>query len=217
MAGEGMNECAALPCLALPCLALPCLALPCLAEMCTHRNVTSHAATDMKKDCAPACRSCEFLSIEGRCPMDPDAPEAWGPGDLDKTFTRLTQEPYLSEYEVQVWSSPPDGPWVITMENVVSAEEAERLIELGAEEGYDLSKNVGKVLPNGEMERLNSTTRTSMNAWQVFLAVGLHFLRALARRKSGVLSHTLFQFPTGVQKTATLTCTHEPSYIACRI
>mmetsp|Transcript_52254 Transcript_52254/g.79322 ORF Transcript_52254/g.79322 Transcript_52254/m.79322 type:complete len:197 (-) Transcript_52254:195-785(-) len=51
------------------------------------------------------------------------------------------------------------------MENVVSEEEAKRLIELGADEGYAQSQNVGKVLPTGETERLNSTTRTSMNAW----------------------------------------------------
>jgi prolyl 4-hydroxylase len=120
---------------------------------------------DMKKACAPTCHTCDYLSIESRCPLDPNAPDAWGPGDLDKTFVKLTQEPYLSEYEVKVLSSPPDGPWVLTMENIVSAEEAERLIELGGVEGYTQSQNTGKVLPTGETERLNSTTRTSMNAW----------------------------------------------------
>jgi hypothetical protein len=88
----------------------------------------------MKKMCAPACMSCDYLSVEGRCPIDPDAPNAWGPGDLDAMFTRLIEEPYLSDYSVEVLSSPQTtgGPWVITMENVLSEKEAERMIELGA-------------------------------------------------------------------------------------
>ena len=72
---------------------------------------------DMKKNCAPACKSCDYLSIEGRCPIDPNAPRAWEEGDLNRMFNKLTQEPYLSQYSVQILSSPAtNGPWVITME-----------------------------------------------------------------------------------------------------
>jgi hypothetical protein len=108
---------------------------------------------DMKKNCGPACRSCSYMTVEGRCPLDPNAKHAWAPGDLDKMFTKLTSEPYLSEYEVEILSSPhwdesetnikaTNGkglPWIITMENVVTEEEALRLIELGAVEGYQRS------------------------------------------------------------------------------
>jgi hypothetical protein len=93
------------------------------------------------------------MTVEGRCPLDPNAKHAWAPGDLDKMFTKLTSEPYLSEYEVEILSSPhwdesetnlkaTNGkglPWIITMENVVTEEEALRLIELGAVEGYQRS------------------------------------------------------------------------------
>ena len=90
----------------------------------------------MKKSCAPVCQSCDYVTIEGRCPLDPEAVDAWYPGDLDKMFEKLTSEPYLSEYDVQILSSPKThGPWVITMENVVTEEEATRLIELGGIEG----------------------------------------------------------------------------------
>jgi prolyl 4-hydroxylase len=82
----------------------------------------------MKKNCAPACQSCDYLTVEGRCPIDPDAPNTWGPGDLNRMFTKLTQPP---------------NPWIITMENVVNNTEAERLIELGAIEGYNRSHDVG--------------------------------------------------------------------------
>lgn len=88
---------------------------------------------DMKKSCAPACFSCEYLSVEHRCPLDPNATNAWEPGDLNAMFERLTSEPYLSQYSVEILSSPQKtrGPWVITMDNVVTEEEAITLIELG--------------------------------------------------------------------------------------
>ena len=124
------------------------------------------SASDMKKSCAPACRSCEYLSVEGRCPLDPDAPEAWGPGDLDKMFRKLTSEPYLSTYSAQVLSSPETGgPWVITLDDVVTEEEAQRLIELGGIEGYERSRDVGKRKADGTHERIESKSRTSENAW----------------------------------------------------
>lgn len=98
----------------------------------------------MKQKCAPACFSCDYLSIEGRCPIDPNATNAWGPGDLDAMFTRLTSEPYLSNYSVQIHSSPQTtgGPWVITMENVVQEHEAKRLIELGM---YEKQQSHGRI------------------------------------------------------------------------
>jgi prolyl 4-hydroxylase len=121
----------------------------------------------MKKDCAPACKSCDYLSIEVRCPLDPDAPNAWSAGDLNAMFVRLSSEPYLSMYEAKVLSSPDTtgGPWVITMENVVTAEEAEHLIELGSIEGYERSGDVGKLKPDGTFDAHINSGRTSTNAW----------------------------------------------------
>jgi len=121
----------------------------------------------MKKNCAPACKSCDYLSIEGRCPLDPDAPNSWSPGDLDTMFVRLTNEPYLSQYDTKVLSSPgtTGGPWVITMENVVSQEEAEHLIELGGMQGYERSSDVGKLKADGTYDSNVNSGRTSTNAW----------------------------------------------------
>lgn len=123
--------------------------------------------TYMKRNCAPACFSCDYLSIETRCPMDPNARNAWEPGDLDAMFTRLTSEPFLSQYSVEILSSPSTtgGPWVITMENVVKEDEAERLIELGAIEGYTRSADVGKLKADGSFESNINNGRTSTNAW----------------------------------------------------
>jgi len=112
--------------------------------------------------CCPACMTCNQLSIEGRCPVDPDAKQAWQPGDLNKMFERLANEPYLSKYDVNVLSR---DPWVITMDNVLTAEEAEILIELGANEGYVRSSDVGKRLADGTFDSKVSDFRTSYNAW----------------------------------------------------
>ena len=97
-------------------------------------------------------------------------PDVWEAGDLEKTFQKLTSEPYLSKYEVEILSSPEttSGPWIIQMENVISEEEAESLIRLGGIEGYEESKNVGKTLANGDFESIKSKTRTSTNSWYVY-------------------------------------------------
>lgn len=90
----------------------------------------------MKKECAPACLSCEFLVIEQRCPMDADSEQmkdVWQADDLNAMFEKLTHEPYLTDYSVEILSSPATtgGPWVIQLDNVLSPEEASHLVELG--------------------------------------------------------------------------------------
>jgi prolyl 4-hydroxylase len=57
------------------------------------------------------------------------------------------------------------GPWVVVLENVVRADEAEKLIELGAVEGYKRSSDVGKRKFDGTFESHVNDGRTSMNAW----------------------------------------------------
>jgi prolyl 4-hydroxylase len=109
----------------------------------------------MKMKCGPACQSCDYLDIRNRCKIEDNGPNAWSPGDLDETFRRLsTEEPFVSQYNVQVLSSPNmnDGPWVVTLENVVSQEEADKLIQLGRDRGYERSTNVGKSKPDGTFE-----------------------------------------------------------------
>ncbi|KAL3911945.1 MAG: hypothetical protein SGILL_007081 [Bacillariaceae sp.] len=145
-----------------------------LYKLCTNRNekctiwaIKGECTANpgyMKKNCAPACRTCDFLDMEARCPpLDTERVKAaWEPGDLDAMFLRLVEEPYLSAYSVEILSR---DPWVITMEDVIKEDEAERLIELGAEEGYERSGGVGKRLADGSMEKNHFGGRTSTNAW----------------------------------------------------
>jgi prolyl 4-hydroxylase len=98
----------------------------------------------MLLECAPACQTCHQLSFEHRCPYDRDAPKVWGPGDLNKMFERLTtDEYYIKRFEPTIHSQPPDGPWLITLENVATEEECKRMIQLGADRGYERSQDVG--------------------------------------------------------------------------
>jgi prolyl 4-hydroxylase len=132
----------------------------------------------MKTECAPVCLSCEHLSIEHRCPIDPEAPIAWKPGDLNRFFWNITTLPQFQKYQPNTISRPDLidgdseesadyklGPWIVTLDNFVSDEEADRLIQLGAEEGYKRSSDVGNMKFDGTYEENVNDGRTSLNAW----------------------------------------------------
>jgi prolyl 4-hydroxylase len=132
----------------------------------------------MKLMCAPICHTCEYLSVEFRCPVDPDAPIAWQPGDLHKFFVNITTLPEFAPFEPHVLSRPDFvngdtketadyqiGPWVVTLDKFINDDEADRLIKLGAEEGYERSSDVGKMKFDGTFEDNINSGRTSLNAW----------------------------------------------------
>lgn len=98
----------------------------------------------MLLQCAPACQTCHQLSFEHRCPFDKNAPKIWGSGDLNRMFERLTaDEYYIKRFEPIIHSQPPDGPWVITLENVATEEECKKMIQLGHDRGFERSQEVG--------------------------------------------------------------------------
>ena len=122
----------------------------------------------MEMECAPSCKTCINLDFNFRCPMDNNAPSIWGPGDLNKMFERITQEPYYQQFTPTILSQPGvgignfknDGPWVITLDNVVSEEECDALIELGGVRGYEQSYDVGKKKYDGTYDKVGiSLTR----------------------------------------------------------
>jgi prolyl 4-hydroxylase len=134
----------------------------------------------MKMKCAPVCQSCDQLSIETRCPIDLEKmPNTWRPGDVNEYFTNLTTMEKYAKYAPRVLSRPSllpgdtektvdylvGGPWAVLLENFLSEEEAERLIELGAEEGYKRSSDVGKVRFDGTYDSKIGSGRTSYNSW----------------------------------------------------
>jgi prolyl 4-hydroxylase len=122
----------------------------------------------MKTACAPVCGTCEQISYEYRCPFDENAPTALNPGDLDVMFERILKD--FTHHTPIVLSSPNTtantGPWVVQLDTFATAEECERLIELGAELGYGDSRTVGKTFADGTVEAVVADRiRTSKNAW----------------------------------------------------
>jgi prolyl 4-hydroxylase len=96
----------------------------------------------MKLSCAPICQTCDLLDLEVRCPLDPNAPNAWGPGDVNNFFVNITTLPKFHRYDPKVISRPAladgddaekadykIGPWVVTLDGFITDEEADRLIE----------------------------------------------------------------------------------------
>ena len=118
----------------------------------------------MESSCAPACMLCDMLLMEKRCPVDPNAKPAWESGSLNAMFEHLTSEEVASKYPVTVLSK---DPWVVTLDDVIGEEEAERLIELGGIQGYERSQDVGQKKADGSYGSVVSTGRTSSNAWCV--------------------------------------------------
>jgi hypothetical protein len=98
-----------------------------------------------------------------------NGPVLWKAGDLDKMFRDMVANVWNKEtYNPKVLSSPisyhdeqgnqTDGPWVVTMENFIALEEAQRLIELGALQGYERSEI-------GEEGSIDESLRSSSQSW----------------------------------------------------
>jgi prolyl 4-hydroxylase len=119
----------------------------------------------MKLNCAPLCKSCDLLDMSVRCPRDESLVDALLPGDLHRMFERIIEDDSL---DLTILSRPSENdarPWVITIDDFVSQEECDRLIEMGAFEGYERSTDVGGLKFDGSIESIQSNDRTSHNAW----------------------------------------------------
>lgn len=137
----------------------------------------------MAEYCAPMCRECDNIASEADDNMDEEVDEeeeededfdcfeglvdAWRPGDIEKTFKRLTSEPFASQYQVQILSSPgiTQGPWIITIDGAISDEEIRTLIKAGTDIGYDPSVTTAGMNPSDLMGKTISPVRTSSTAW----------------------------------------------------
>jgi prolyl 4-hydroxylase len=82
-------------------------------------------------------------------------------------FEKIAFSPEFQQYEPVILSRPPEGPWMVGFEKAVSDEEADRLIELGGEQGYERSSDVGDEREDGTFEAELNSGRTSTNAWCV--------------------------------------------------
>ena len=129
----------------------------------------------MTRKCAPMCETCDQVRLQTRCPpVDLQASKVWGSGSLDTMFINITTHSDYQKYNPQILSRPAKvendadhkiGPWVVVLDNFITDEECNRLIELGAMEGYKRSNGVGQEKVDGTFENLVNEARTSKNAW----------------------------------------------------
>lgn len=84
---------------------------------------------------------------------------------MNKFFERVTADPEFSKYNITIHSRPKrpnddstfkEGPWLITFDNFISHEEADRLKDLGGVEGYERSSDVGAIKPDGSYTKVKS-------------------------------------------------------------
>ena len=138
----------------------------------------------LKVNCAPVCQSCDRLDFKVCCPLDPNAMDALGPGDLDRMFERIITDPSLSSqfnitiharhylegaggiHEQPLGDGQIEGPYVFTFENFLTNEEADCMIDLGFKQGCKRSADVGGYKFDGTVEGVISSGRTSTNAWR---------------------------------------------------
>jgi prolyl 4-hydroxylase len=135
--------------------------------------------------CPIACASCHELHVELKCPVDPHAQQAFRKmGDLNRMFERIEfaatndDDAILAAYEPLVLSRPSYahgddkysakyeiGPWIIVLEHFLSDEEADHLVQLGHDRGYERSTDTGELDETGEAEKLVTEDRTSTNTF----------------------------------------------------
>ncbi|KAL7525717.1 hypothetical protein ACHAWF_001478, partial [Thalassiosira exigua] len=131
----------------------------------------------MKWKCAPACLSCHSLGDTSEtCPGLPEGGGAlWKPGDLNAFFEEVVDgaegfyeqlkpkalsRPKLKSDDTPVPGLEKDGPWVVLFEAFLTDEEADQLIRIGNEQGFE--RSVRAVEPDKSMV---VEGRTSTNTW----------------------------------------------------
>jgi len=150
-------------------------------ELCAYWKTIGECESNtnfMQKQCAVACHSCHVLDFKHRCPVDETIPMALTqPDDLDNMFQRVLT---LEKYGPQPLSMPnppsnattdiqdgdiQDGAWLVVLNNFLTPEECDRLIELGGHQGYKQSADVGQKKFDGTYDSNVNSGRTSNNAW----------------------------------------------------
>ena len=132
----------------------------------------------MEINCAPACQTCGKFVLERRCPVSDEllATSVWrrGTGDLHRMFERIVMDPeWQQAYSLQILSQPQptaanvlDGPWIIILDQFLTDEECDTLIQLGGTLGYERSEDLSEEMNfDGTFDGVVSDERTSTNAW----------------------------------------------------
>lgn len=156
--------------------------------------------TYMQQKCAPACLSCDQAHVSLRCRPDSNAPDSVYPGGIDEIFERILQDPALQIYDPKVLSRPyyaagdtaenanyQIGLWLLTLDNLLSKDESNRMIELGYSLGYEPSEDiiVDEPLEDGTFRMETIPGRSSTNSW----CTGACYNDTVTQRIAGLMEH----------------------------
>lgn len=83
--------------------------------------------------------------------------DAWAPGDLNKLFERLSQEPNVDVIRK-------GDPWVVLINDFITNKESTQILKL-TEKELKRSTDQGKMDSDGFQHQVVSNHRTSSNAW----------------------------------------------------
>jgi prolyl 4-hydroxylase len=142
-------------------------------ELCAYWATVGECTANpayMQLNCAAACLSCEQLAFETRCPLLENLEETniWKPGSLNQMFERIVRN-YPTTTILARPATPhelvEDRPWVIMVDDFLTNEECDGLVELGAQSGYERSEDVGELKFDGTYDSEIGDGRTSTNTW----------------------------------------------------
>lgn len=129
-------------------------------ELCSHWAANGECRANpefMLYKCAPSCHSCDQLDWNLRCSFD-QSDVLWNTtGQVNDLKERLVRD-----HNALVQSA---DPWVLTVDDFLSHEDCQTLIQWGHKLGFERSVDAGKILQDGSMESIVSKHRTSTNAW----------------------------------------------------
>jgi prolyl 4-hydroxylase len=113
--------------------------------------------TYMRQKCSPSCQSCDQLDWSLRCQFDPNQLVWNETGKVNALMKRIVRD-----YDAVVWS---EDPWVVTIDDFLSEQDCQTLIDWGNRREFERSMDAGKILEDGTMDSIVSKYRTSTNAW----------------------------------------------------
>lgn len=128
----------------------------------------------MKSTCAPSCLACEDLLFENRCVYDDSLPKVWEHNNAqNEMFQRIVDlyNPVVLSAPTELYnentttSRSIDGPWLMYIDDFLTPQECETLIQLGQQQNYQRSVDTGKRLFDGSYDFKMTDQRTSTNAW----------------------------------------------------
>ncbi|GAB5357993.1 hypothetical protein AAMO2058_000421100 [Amorphochlora amoebiformis] len=118
----------------------------------------------MIHNCPLACGLCHMRDPFIRCNRTRLRTEkgVWKPGDMNSRFEFITKN--FQQYSPKILSHPPEGPWIIQLDDFVNKKEAERLIELNVGR-MQRSVDQGSETKEGQVSWKLSEDRTSSSSW----------------------------------------------------